>query len=302
MNDIKRQDTKNADTWGRVGIFLHRRELEIYNQVIFTCSAQYDKYLLTPNYTIIYYCVKEKNTLFELFYSLNSQAFLNRWKRCYFMIIAIDGPSGSGKSSTAKAVAKALAFTYLDTGAMYRAVALGILLLQIDPLDEIEVAKAVKAMDVSFKGKDVFLNGYDVTDIIRKDATSKAVTPVSANPAVRELLVEKQREIAANNDIVMEGRDIGTVVFPNADYKFFLVANENIRAMRRLKESKEDLSFEEIKADLLRRDKKDSSREHSPLKKADDAIEIDTSDLTFDEQVDKILSYMQTKEPKHGGK
>ncbi len=218
------------------------------------------------------------------------------------MIIAIDGPSGSGKSSTAKAVAKALAFTYLDTGAMYRAVALGILLLQIDPFDEVEVAKAMKSMEISFKGKDVFLNGNDVTETIRKDATSKAVTPVSANPAVRKLLVEKQREIAANHDIVMEGRDIGTVVFPNADYKFFLVADENVRAMRRLKESKEALSFEEIKADLLRRDKEDSSREHSPLKKADDAIKIDTSDLTFDEQVDKILSYIQTKEPKHGGK
>ncbi len=218
------------------------------------------------------------------------------------MIIAIDGPSGSGKSSTAKAVARTLAYTYLDTGAMYRAVALGVLRLEIDPFNDERVAEVVKDMTVSFKGEDVFLNGDDVSKIIRYEETSKAVTPVSANPAVRELLVKKQQEIAADHDIVMEGRDIGTVVFPNADYKFFLIADPNVRAMRRLKETEEDLSLEEIKADLLRRDKKDSSRKHSPLKKAEDAIEINTSDLTFDEQVDKLLSFIQTKEPKHGGK
>jgi len=218
------------------------------------------------------------------------------------MIIAIDGPSGSGKSTTAKAVAKALAYTYLDTGAMYRAVALGVLRLEIDPFNDKRVAEVVNDMTVSFRGEDVFLNGDDVSKIIRYEETSKAVTPVSANPAVRELLVEKQREIAADHDIVMEGRDIGTVVFPNADYKFFLVADPDVRAMRRLKETEEDLSLKEIKADLLRRDKKDSSREYSPLKKAENAIEIDTSDLTFDEQVDKVLSCIQTKEPKHGGK
>jgi len=218
------------------------------------------------------------------------------------MIIAIDGPSGSGKSSTAKAVARTLAYTYLDTGAMYRAVALGVLRLEIDPFNDERVAEVVKDMTVSFKGEDVFLNGDDVSKIIRYEETSKAVTPVSANPAVRALLIKKQQEIAADHDIVMEGRDIGTVVFPNADYKFFLIADPNVRAMRRLKETEEDLSLEEIKADLLRRDKKDSSRKHSPLKKAEDAIEIDTSDLTFDEQVDKLLSFIQTKEPKHGGK
>jgi cytidylate kinase len=218
------------------------------------------------------------------------------------MIIAIDGPSGSGKSSTAKAVAKALDFTYLDTGAMYRAVALGVLLLHIDLFNEEKVAKLAETMDISFKGNDVFLNGENITEIIRKDAVSKAVTPVSANPFVRELMVKKQREIAKGHDIVMEGRDIGTVVFPEADYKFFLVADPNVRALRRYKELNEALSLEDVKNDLLRRDKKDSSRSHSPLKKADDAIEIDTSDLTFVEQVDKILSYMQIKEPKHGGK
>ena len=218
------------------------------------------------------------------------------------MIIAIDGPSGSGKSSTAKAVSKALGFTYLDTGAMYRAVSVGVLHLGIDPYDEDRVAKAVKAMQVSFDGKNVYLDGKDVSEEIRMDAATKAVTPVSANPAVRELLVEKQRQIAANHDIVMEGRDIGTVVFPEADYKFFLIADANVRAKRRFLESKDDMTLDEVKADLLRRDQKDSSRAHSPLKKADDAIDIDTSYVTFDEQVDKILSYIKDKEPKHGGK
>lgn len=218
------------------------------------------------------------------------------------MIIAIDGPSGSGKSSTAKAVAKSLDFTYLDTGAMYRALAYGILNLGIDPRDEKLVAEAVNSMQVSFKGEEVFLNSNNVTEEIRMKAATKAVTPVSANLAVRELLVEKQREIAADNDIVVEGRDIGTVVFPKADYKFFLVADPEVRAQRRFLEVKEKMSLEEIKADLLRRDQKDSSRKHSPLKKADDAITIDTSHMTFDEQVDNILSYIETKEPKHGGK
>lgn len=218
------------------------------------------------------------------------------------MIIAIDGPSGSGKSSTAKAVAKSLNYTYLDTGAMYRAVALGVLHLGIDPYNEKLVSEAVKSMQISFKGEEVFLDGNNVREEIRKNAATKAVTPVSANPVVRELLVEKQRKIAADHDIVMEGRDIGTVVFPQADYKFFLVANPDVRAQRRFLEAKEKMSLEEIKADLLRRDKKDSSRTHSPLKKADDAIEIDTSLVTFDEQVDNILSYIKPKEPKHGGK
>lgn len=218
------------------------------------------------------------------------------------MIIAIDGPSGSGKSSTAKQVAKSLGFIYLDTGAMYRAAAVGILRSGIDPQDEISVAKTVKGMAVNLRDGRVYLNGDDVTLAIREDATNKAVTPVSANPAVRDLMVEKQREIAADHDVVMEGRDIGTVVFPEAEYKFFLIADPEVRAARRLKESTEDLSLEEIKADLLRRDQEDSSRSHSPLRKAADAIEIDTSNLTFDEQVDKILSFIQTKEPKHGGK
>jgi len=218
------------------------------------------------------------------------------------MIIAIDGPSGSGKSSTAKQVAKILGFTYLDTGAMYRAVAVGVLGSGIDPYDENAVAEAVKSMKVSFKDELVFLNGNDVTHTIRGDAANKAVTPVSANPAVRKLLVEKQREIAADHDTVMEGRDIGTVVFPHADVKIFLVADPEVRALRRMKESRENMTFDEIKADLLRRDAKDSSRSHSPLKKAADAIEVDTSHLTFDEQVDKIVNIIQNKEPKHGGK
>ncbi len=221
---------------------------------------------------------------------------MKEWKVCYTMIIAIDGPSGSGKSSTAKYIAKSLGFIYLDTGAMYRAVSVGILQSGINPTDEKEVVEAVKNMLVRFDGNRVLLNGEDVTIAIRGDAANKAVTPISANPAVRILLVEKQREYAANHNIVMEGRDIGTVVFPNAEYKFFLVADLNVRADRRFKECPDGFTREEIKADLQRRDEHDASRIHSPLKKAIDAIEIDTTGLTLNEQVNKIISII--KEPK----
>ncbi|MBW6458462.1 MAG: (d)CMP kinase [FCB group bacterium] len=216
------------------------------------------------------------------------------------MIIAIDGPSGSGKSSTAKQIANILGFVYLDTGAMYRAVSVGVLRSGIDPYDTKAVAEAVKNMSVRFEGNKVLLDGTDVTLAIREDAANKAVTPVSANPEVRTLLVEKQRAYAADHDVVMEGRDIGTVVFPDADHKFYLVADLDVRAARRLKESPDRLSLEAVKADLRRRDEHDAARTHSPLRKADDAIEIDTTTLTFDEQIKKILFYI--KEPKNGGK
>ncbi|MDZ7795933.1 MAG: (d)CMP kinase [Candidatus Marinimicrobia bacterium] len=216
------------------------------------------------------------------------------------MIIAIDGPSGSGKSSTAKRLAEALNFTYLDTGAMYRAVSVGVLRAGIDPEDNKAVAEAVRDMAVTFENRKVLLDGEDVTLAIRQDAANKAVTPVSANPAVRKLLVEKQRAFAREHDVVMEGRDIGTVVFPDADYKFFLVADLEVRARRRLREVPDALSLEQVRADLERRDEHDAARTHSPLKCAEDAVVIDTTDLTFDEQVDKILSFI--KEPKNGGK
>ncbi len=216
------------------------------------------------------------------------------------MIIAIDGPSGSGKSSTAKELAKALGYIYLDTGAMYRAAAVGVLRSGIDPQNEIAVAEAVKSMDIAFRGDRILLNAEDISAEIRRDAINKAVTPVSANPVVRELLVEKQRLFALKHNVVMEGRDIGTVVFPEADYKFYLVADLDVRARRRMLEAPEKFSFEEVRADLLRRDEYDSARAHSPLRKANDAYEIDTSYLTFEEQIEKILSII--KEPKHGGK
>ncbi|MFO7841527.1 MAG: (d)CMP kinase [Fidelibacterota bacterium] len=216
------------------------------------------------------------------------------------MIIAIDGPSGSGKSSTAKRIAEALNFIYLDTGAMYRAVSVGVLRAGIDPEDNKAVAEAVRNMTVTFENRKVLLDGKDVTLAIRQDAANKAVTPVSANPAVRKLLVEKQRAFAREHDIVMEGRDIGTVVFPDADYKFYLVADLEVRARRRLREVPDALSLKQVRADLERRDEHDASRTHSPLKCAKDAIVIDTTDLTFNEQVDKILSFI--KEPKNGGK
>jgi cytidylate kinase len=183
---------------------------------------------------------------------------------------------------------------------MYRAVAVGVLRAGIDPEDNTAVAEAVRDMHVAFRDGKVLLDGEDVTLAIRRDAANKAVTPVSANPAVRELLVQKQREYAREHDIVMEGRDIGTVVFPDADYKFYLVADLAVRARRRMREAPDGPGLDAVRADLQRRDEHDASRRHSPLKQAPDAIVIDTTDMTFDEQVDKILSCI--REPKNGGK
>lgn len=182
--------------------------------------------------------------------------------------------------------------TYLDTGAMYRAVAFHVLQLKIDPYDDQAVAENIDKLEINFRQGNVCVNGVDVSEQIRKDIVNKAVTPVSANPQVRRYLVELQKKIGRDMDIVVEGRDIGTVVFPEAEYKFFMLADIDARAKRRKLEAPEELSLEEIRADILRRDEKDSSREHSPLRKAEDAIEIDTSDLTFEEQIDKILSYI----------
>jgi len=209
------------------------------------------------------------------------------------LIIAIDGPAGSGKSSTARVLAEKLGMIYLDTGAMYRAAALAVLNKKVDPADKEKAAAVVRDITISFSGSIIFLNNMDVSLEIRKDSVNKAVTPVSANSEVRRIMVDCQRRIGADQDIVVEGRDIGTVVFPGADFKFFMTADIRTRAKRRLKETTDDLTLDEVMNDIRRRDEKDSSREYSPLRKADDAVEIDTSTLSFKEQIDKILSYIQ---------
>lgn len=218
------------------------------------------------------------------------------------MIIAIDGPAGSGKSTTAKKVAAELNLMHLDTGAMYRAVALYILNQEIaesrirNPnqmtqiLDEIEIK-------FSNETNNIFLNGKDVSVEIRENRVSEFVSEVSAISLVRERMVLLQREIATGSNVVLEGRDIGTRVFPNADVKVYLNADVNERGQRRFKElvkRGEKITLEAVIQDIELRDLKDSSREHSPLEKAKDAIEIDTTKLSIDAQVNEIVSLVQT--------
>ena len=209
------------------------------------------------------------------------------------MIIAIDGPSASGKSTTAKGVAERLGITHLDTGAMYRAVTLGIIEYGIDLDDHERICKFLEELEINFDSlNDIWANGHNVTVKIRNTEVSSNVSAVSAISQVREKMVAIQRAIAEGSDCVLEGRDIGTVVFPNADYKFFLVADLEIRAKRRLVELEkigEISSLSELKSDIQERDRLDSSREISPLVQAGDAIIINTSKLTIDEQIEKIV-------------
>ena len=209
------------------------------------------------------------------------------------MIIAIDGPSASGKSTTAKGVARRLGITHLDTGAMYRAVTLGIIEYGIDLDDHKRICEFLKELEINIdSSNDIWANGHNVTGKIRTTEVSSNVSAVSAISQVREKMVAIQRAIAEGSGCVLEGRDIGTVVFPNADYKFFLVADLEIRAKRRLVELEkigEISSLSELKSDIQNRDRLDSSRNISPLVQAEDAITIDTGNLTIDEQIEKIV-------------
>ena len=210
------------------------------------------------------------------------------------MIIAIDGPSASGKSTTAKGIAEKLEIMHLDTGAMYRAVTLGLKNAGISHDDLGAVQGFLSEVEIYFdKNNQIHLNGVNISKEIRINDISSRVSAVSAIPEVRKKMVMIQRQIAKGNDCVLEGRDIGTVVFPNAEFKFFLIADLEIRAKRRLKELVEmgELkSVSELIDDIKRRDEFDSSRDHSPLKKAEDAIPIDTSHITIDEQINKIVN------------
>jgi len=214
------------------------------------------------------------------------------------IIIAIDGPAASGKSTTARLVAERLGYLYIDTGAMYRAVALKVLEHGLD-VDDVEgISKLVEKTEVrlvqSKDGLKVYLDGRDVTDEIREPEVTNASSAVSAIPKVRELLVREQRKMGESGGIVLEGRDIGTVVFPNADLKIYMVADDEERARRRQRELLQkggakapDLSV--LIQEIQERDKRDSSRAISPLRKAADAIELDTSNLTIEEQVEFVL-------------
>ena len=216
------------------------------------------------------------------------------------MIVAIDGPAASGKSTTAKMVAKKLKMTYLDTGAMYRAVTLALLQSNTDLGDYDSVCKVVDevVLDIYDEGAKtvVRLDGKDVTQAIRSMLVTKNVSAVSAIKYVRDAMVKIQRNIGKKTNCVVEGRDIGTVVFPDAKFKIFMVADIKIRAERRLMELHEmgeNRSIQEVMTDLKKRDEKDSTRPHSPLQKADKAIEIDTSMLSIDQQVKKIIKLVR---------
>lgn len=205
------------------------------------------------------------------------------------MKIAIDGPAGSGKSSLAKEIAKRLGVLYVDTGAMYRAITLKLLKEEESSYEEI-----LKNTKISFDGDKIFLDGRDVSKEIRENEISNKTSEMSKKKIIRDYLVKMQREIASDKDVVMEGRDIGSVVLKDAEYKFFLTADVETRAMRRYKQIDDDkVSFEEILEDLKVRDYNDSHRSNSPLIQTEDAILIDSTDLNAEETIEKIISYIK---------
>lgn len=217
--------------------------------------------------------------------------------------VAIDGPGGAGKSSISKLAAKKLGFVYIDTGAMYRTAALYCLRSGIDIKKEREKAeKAVSeiSMDImlSDEGQRIFLNGEDVTDKIRTPEVSMGASDVSAIPFVREKLVDMQRKLAESKNVIMDGRDIGTCVLPDAEVKIFLTASSEVRAKRRfdeLLEKGEIVTFEDVLNDIIVRDRNDETRAVSPLKKADDAVVLDTSNLSFEESQKAVIKIIEDK-------
>lgn len=218
------------------------------------------------------------------------------------MQIAIDGPAGAGKSTISKFVATELGYLYIDTGAMYRAVGYKALQTGISLDDEEAIEKMARETNLELKitdhGQGVFLDGENVTDKIRTAQVSMAASRVSAVMAVREILVELQRKIAGENNVIMDGRDIGTVVLPNAGIKIFLTASVEDRAMRRYLEMKEkglETSFQEVKEDMEKRDRNDMQRAASPLRAASDAKVIDTSGQTLGESVQMIVEYIKSR-------
>lgn len=211
------------------------------------------------------------------------------------MIIAVDGPAGAGKSTVAKIVAKKLNINYIDTGAMYRAVTYKCLANNIDINDEVSVINIAKNSIIDFKDNNIYLDGKILADEIRTMEVSNNVSNVAKIKEVRYLMVDIQREIGKRSSVILDGRDIGSYVFPNADYKFYLVATPEERGLRRYKELTEkgyDVNLDEIIKDIIKRDEIDSNREFAPLVKADDAIEIDTTGKSIDEVVDLIYEVL----------
>lgn len=217
-----------------------------------------------------------------------------------YIVVTIDGVAASGKSTTAKLVAESLGFNYLDTGAMYRAAALAAKKSNANPEDEPAVFSAVEKSNLSVEYSSaemkIFILGEEVSGELRTDEVSELTSIISKFPSVRELMVKLQRELVKNGNFVVEGRDIGTVVFPNAQLKFFLTASAEVRARRRYKEMGPDQNtrtIEEVENEMKKRDLRDSTRAISPLKKAGDAVELDTTEMTIDEQVKHLTRVIQ---------
>ncbi|MBT3756634.1 MAG: (d)CMP kinase [Candidatus Cloacimonetes bacterium] len=212
-------------------------------------------------------------------------------------VIAIDGPAASGKSTTAKQLAKKLKYIYIDTGAMYRASGLCTLLQNVRMDDEVALQKMLDEISIKIEyaeeGNRIYLNGEDVSERIREADSTKLSSQIAVIGIVRRKMVELQRKMGENGGVIMDGRDIGTVVFPKADFKFFMIADARTRALRRWKEANEkgeNISLEEIEKEMIWRDKNDSTRDISPLVQAEDAIPVDNSIMTIDEQVKFILN------------
>ena len=214
------------------------------------------------------------------------------------MVIAIDGPSGSGKTSTAKLLAEKMNFYYCDSGSLYRAITYHFIDREIDLENTFEIANELKQVRIRYDvvSNDIILNSEYVTDFLRTDEVTNNVSKVSSIKIVRDFLISVQRMLGQNNNIILDGRDIGTTVFPNADYKFYVDADINVRAKRRFKEIDAENSrqnYENILEMMKKRDSYDQNRQHSPLSIAKDAICIDTTDLSLNEQVDKIINIIK---------
>ena len=218
--------------------------------------------------------------------------------------VAIDGPAGAGKSSVAKEVSKRIGFIFVDTGALYRTVALYLLNNNIEASETEKIAEALKHIEVSMEhkedGQHVFLCGEDVSHLIRTEPVSMMASTTSALPIVRSFLFDLQVEMANKYNVLMDGRDIGTVVLPNAQVKIFLTASAEERAKRRLLEYQakgQDVSFDFVLQEIIKRDNQDMNRATAPLKKADDAVLLDTTALDFNEVCDKMIEIVSSKIP-----
>ena len=213
------------------------------------------------------------------------------------LVVAIDGPAGAGKSTIARNVSKILDLEYIDTGAMYRALTLKVIKNQVDIQDKDDVLKLVQSTSIKFKNNKIYLDGVAVDKEIRRNIVSNNVSNVAKIKEVREQLVAMQRELAKDSSIIMDGRDIGTVVLPDADFKFFIVASIEERARRRyielVNKGEKDISYEKVLNEIKRRDTIDSTRDIAPLKKAPDAYEIDTSNQTIEESTKEVIKVIE---------